>query len=370
MHLGTLQDLYQHAGPFVTVHANVSRNTEDAGDQLDARWTQTRHKLEHEGIDASLIEAIGERLLEPVDVPGEARRTIIAADGEIVFDDVLAGSSMWPETVTVGELPDVAGWVQHVDGQVPFLLVVADREGADIDFYRAMNRPEAAHREVEGDTLHIHKYQGGGWSHRRFQQRSENQWESNAREVAQEVRGAVTRHRPRVVLLAGDERARTAIAGDLEGIQSEVVHVASGGRAEGSSDQALWSEVRRVLAQIEAHDQQQLTDRLEEKWGQRSGAALGVDDVIGALVQHKVDTLIVDLQKARDLTVDATKFPGLPIPEQASKLKELPADQVLVAAGAATDTAVAVLPEAQTKGGGVAALLRWDDQASPPADTV
>jgi len=364
MQLGTLQDLYKHSGPFVTVHANGSRNTEDAGDQLEARWTKTRHELEHAGIDADLIEAIGERLLDPVDVPGEARRTIIAAGGRVVFDDVLSGNSMWPETVTVGELPDVSGWVQHVDGQVPFLLVVADREGADLDFYRALNRAGTDHRQVDGDTMHIHKYRGGGWSHKRFQIRSENQWEANAREVAEEVRGAVHRHRPRVVLLAGDERARSAIAGDLGGIQSEVLHIESGGRAAGSSEESLWNEVSRVLGQIEAQDQQELTGRLEEKWGQRNGAAVGVDDVIDALVQHKVETLIVDLQKARELTVDATKFPGLPIPEQATRLKEIPADQVLVAAGAMTDTGVAVLPEAQGKGGGVAALLRWDDQAA------
>lgn len=120
-----------------------------------------------------------------------------------------------------------------------------------------------------------------------------------------------------------------------------------------------------MLARLEAEGQQELTDRLEEKWGQGAGAVLGVDDVIDALVQHKVDTLIVDLQKAREVTVDPT-HPGLPLPEQALGTRELPADQVLVAAGAATDAAIAVLPSSQTKGGGVAAMLRWD--ARPPAD--
>jgi hypothetical protein len=41
---------------------------------------------------------------------------------------------------------------------------------------------------------------------------------------------------------------------------------------------------------------------------------------------------------------------------------------VLVAAGVATDTAIAVLPAEHSKGGGVAALLRWDDATS--RDTV
>lgn len=368
MQLGTLQDVYAHAGPFVTVHLDVSRNSEDAAQQLEARWTSARHELERAGVAAELVERIGERLREPTEVSGEVRRTLVAADGEIVFDEVLAGHSPWPEAVTVGELPDLSGWLHQADGQVPFLLVVADREGADLDFFRALARPGSTHHEVDGDDLHLHKFQGGGWSHRRFQQRSENQWESNAREVADEVRALVTRHRPRVVVLAGDERARTLVAGALEGVPVEVVQVSAGGRAEGSSEEALWTEVRRVLARIEADDEQQLTGRLEEKWAQGNGAVLGVDDVLGALVQGKVDTLIVDLQKAQGITVDPARFPGLPIPEQAASRRDLPAAQVLTAAAAATDANVVVLPAEQTKGGGVAALLRWDDPK--PADTV
>lgn len=360
MQLSTLQEVYTRPGPFVTVHVDVSRNTEDAASQLDARWTQTRHQLEHEKVDAGLVEQIGERMREPVDIPGEVRRTIVAAGDEIVFDEVTTAHAPWPEVVSVGELPELSGWVQQVDGQVPFLLVVADREGADIDFYRAVSSQGSEHRQVDGETLHIHKYHGGGWSHRRFQERSENTADANAREVAEQVRGAVQRHRPRAVILAGDERARSAIAGDLDGVQSEVHHVTSGGRGAGSSEEALWNEVRQVVARLEAEDQQQLTDRLERTWSQGKGSVLGVDDVVDALVKRQVETLVVDLQKAHELTVDATRFPGLPIPEQASGRKDLPADQVLVAAAAATDAEVTVVPEAQGKGGGVAALLRWD----------
>jgi hypothetical protein len=66
------------------------------------------------------------------------------------------------------------------------------------------------------------------------------------------------------------------------------------------------------------------------------------------------------LQKAHEITVDPSRFPGLPLPEGLVD-KQLPADQVLVAAGAATDAAVTVLPARQTRGGGVAAILRWDE---------
>jgi len=360
MQLSTLQDVYRHPGPYVTVHMDVSRNSEDALTQIETRWNNSRQTLEAEGVDASLIDRIGELVLEPTDVPGEVRRTIVAAGEEILLDDILAGHSPWPESVSCGELPDVSGYLQQVDGQMPFLLVVADRTGADLDFYRALVRADSMHTEVEGETLHIHKFHGGGWAHRRFQLRSENQAESNAREVADEIRSIVARHRPRVVILAGEQRARTAIAENLENVQTEVEHVEAGGRGAGASEEALWEEVRQVLARHEAADQQELTGRLEERHGQGSGAALGLDEVIDALVQHRVDTLVVDLQKVRDMTVDPSRFPGIPLPEQATTRKELPADQVLVAAAAATDANIAVLPAEQTKGGGIAALLRWD----------
>lgn len=361
MNLGSIQHIYSHSGPFVTLHMDVSRNTEDAPQQMDARWTTASRELENAGVDKALIDQIGERMHEQTDVPGEARRTIVAADGQIVFDDVRAGHTIWPETTTVGPLPDLSGWLHQVDGQMPFVLVTADREGADIDFYRAMSKPDAAHQEVHGDTLHITKVPQGDWAQKQFQQRAENVWHKNAREVADAVRTACAEHRPRVVVLAGDERARADIVDELQGLQCDVEQVTAGGRAAGSSAEALWDEVRQVLARVEAHDQQAVTDRLMEKTGQGTGAARGLPDVLDALVQGKAERLVLDLQAAHEMTVHPKDHPGLSLPASAEGESELAADQVLVAAGAATDAALSVLPAEQTKGAGVAALLRWDD---------
>jgi hypothetical protein len=361
MQLSTLQDLYAHDGPFVTVHVDVSRNTEDAARQLRTRWTTIRQDLEQQSVAPELVEEIGERLLDPVSSPGEVRRTIVAAAGEILFDEAVSGHAPWPESVVVGDLPDLSGWLRHADGQFPFLLVVADREGADIDFFSSLTSATATlHSEVDGESDHLHKIRGGGWKHKRIQQRAENQWESNAREVAEEVRSLTVRNRPRVVLLAGDERARVAITESLDGLPSELVHLPSGGRAAGSSTEALWHDVRMTLARIEADDQRELSSQLEAKWRQGNGAALGVDDVLHALTQHQVEKLVLDLGKAQEITVDPARWSGLPLPEQARLDRALPAAQVLVAAGAATDATITVLPEAQGKGGGVAAVLRWD----------
>lgn len=353
-----LQDLYAHPAPFVTVHTEVGRPTEDARQQLDARWTSIRHQLEHEGVDAGLVEAIGERLRELPDVAGEARRTIVAADGAIRFDQLLAGHSPTREAVDVGRLPDLAGWLAQADRQHPFALVVADREGADIGFHPGLGSPTHEELSVEGEDFYITKVAEGDWAHKQFQQTAENTWARNAAEVADEVRSGLRSHPAEVVLLAGDDRARHLIEESLDGVQVPIVHVSAGGRAAGASQAALWEEVRRVLADVEAHADREVIDRLEQATGQGAGAALGLSEVLDAFVKGQVERLVLDPDAARELTVDPADHPGLSLPEGAEG--ELPADRVLIAAAVLTNADISVLPADETKGGGIAALLRWD----------
>ncbi len=82
---------------------------------------------------------------------------------EVVFDDVQSGHSM-PETVDVGDLPDLGGWLRIADHEIPFLLVQVDRVGGDIDFYRALARPRREHESVQGASYYIRKVPEGDWA--------------------------------------------------------------------------------------------------------------------------------------------------------------------------------------------------------------
>lgn len=363
MQLTAIRDLVERPGPFVTVHAEVGRPTEDARQQLEARWTRIRHTLEHGGVDEALVEEIGERLHEAPPGPGEARRTIVAADGRVVFDEALPGTVRVPETAEVGPLPDLAGWVAAAERQLPFCLVLADRQGADVTFYDGLADRQGETTEVQGADHYIRKVPQGDWAHKQFQQTAENRWKETAEEVADAVRTGVRQHPTRVVLLAGDDRARHLVEEALEGLQVPVVHVRSGGRAAGSSEEALWTEVAADLARFEADDDLTITERLAAGTGQAAAAVRGVDDVLDALVKGQVETVVLDLAAARDLSVDPAGHPGLPLPKGASG--PLPADRVLVTAAAATSAGVAVLPREQIGGEGVAAVLRWDDATAP-----
>src|SRR5215218_8585340 len=129
MRLEAVRPVYDRTGPYLTVHAEVGRTDEHALDQLDARWTTLRHELERRDVAPTVGDRIGELLHDNPRVAGEARRTIVATTDEVVFDDVQPGHAWWPETVDIGELPDLAGWLRQADRTISFVLVQVDRTG-------------------------------------------------------------------------------------------------------------------------------------------------------------------------------------------------------------------------------------------------
>lgn len=364
MDLSRIRPVVEDDGPFWTLHVEVGRAAQDAGQQLDARWTRIRHALERGDVQPALVKNVGERLHEVTHAPGEARRTLVLSPRGVLFDEVQAGHNPRPETVDHGALPDLGGWLTHADQALPFVLAVVDREGAEVDTYRAISRPPAEHESVEGETHHITKVPEGDWAQKQFQQTAENTWHHNAKLVADAVRSQIAAHRPRAVLVAGDVRARSDVAGLLsgggpEGHTPEVVEMTSGGRAAGASRDALWAEVRSVLDRLRATGDVELAARLEEALGRGEGAVHGVPEVADALAAARVDRLVLDLDAAAGRRVRPADHPGLALPRAAAEADELPADRVLVAAAALTGAHLTLLPGDLTGGGGVAALLRW-----------
>jgi len=60
MRLDAVRPLLDHEGPFVTVHVDVSRNTEDALQQLDVRLSNTRRELEQAEVPTEVIDRLEE----------------------------------------------------------------------------------------------------------------------------------------------------------------------------------------------------------------------------------------------------------------------------------------------------------------------
>ena len=367
MQLDRLRTVLDHAGPYLTLHLDVSRDSEDGAAQVEARWTTVRHELERRSASDELIAELERRVLENTHVPGEVRRTIVAAGDDVLLDDVHAGHQPYPEVVDVGELPDLAAWIDVEDQAYPFVLAVVDRIGGDVEAYRAAGRAPVDQESVDGATLHITKVGVGGWAHKRFQQTAEDTWRENAEQVAEAVRSAAFGCGARAVLVAGEVRARAEVVKAIQaldhGLGERVIEIESGGRAEGASEEALWSEVNERLRALVAADDADVAGRLEEGRGRAEGVATGVDEVLVALQKGQVEQLVVDLQALAEKTVSPGRYDGLALPPAALDSDSLPADRVLVAAAALTGASLTVLPASMARGGGASAILRWDDRA-------
>jgi hypothetical protein len=364
MDLERLKNVFETPGPYLTLHVDVGRTNENAAEQLESRWTSIRHALERAHVPASLVPEIDERIHENTHVPGEVRRTIVAAGDQILLDDVQAGHNAHPEVVDLADLPDLAAWIDVEDQAFPFVLAVVDRTGGEVSAYRAATRAPVDEESVTGATYYITKVPEGDWAQKQFQQTAENRWHENAELVAEAVRAAALTNRARAVLVAGEVRARAEVVRAIESLDhgfDGVIEIEGGGRAEGASAEAMWDEVHEHLRTLVAGDDAEVAARLDEGRGRGQGVATGVDEVLDALVRGQVEQLVVDLAALAEKTVKPGQYKGLPLPAAAVEADELPADRVLVAAGSLTGASLTVLPASMAHGGGASALLRWDD---------
>ena len=364
MHLEQLRPVFEQPGPYLTIHVEVGRASENGAEQVESRWTKIRHELERVRTPESLVRDLDERVHENTHLPGEVRRTIVAAGDQVLLDDLQAGHNPHPEVIDLDTLPDLAPWLETEDQAFPFVLAIVDRIGGEVSAYRTAGRPPVDEKTVTGETFYITKVPEGDWAQKQFQQTAENRWHENAELVAEAIRSAVASCRARAVLVAGEVRARTEVTNALESLDrgfDSVIQIESGGRAEGASDEALWNEVHTRLRELVAAEDAAVAARLDQGRGRGEGVATGVDAVLEALVKGQVDQLVVDLETLAEKTVAPDQHQGLPVPASALDATELPADRVLVAAAALTGADLTVLPAAMTRGGGASALLRWDD---------
>ena len=145
-------------------------------------------------------------------------------------------------------------------------------------------------RPCRATTTEVHKVKVGGWAQDRYQNRSENLWEANARQVAEVVESGIKRVAAQVVVVTGDVRARTALVDSLgEHARSLVVQLESGTRHEGGDEEKLRAEVEEAVARVAAGEDQAVIDRFGEARGRAGSgvgsvlAVAGLSDTVGAL---------------------------------------------------------------------------------------
>ncbi|GAA0239360.1 Vms1/Ankzf1 family peptidyl-tRNA hydrolase [Cryptosporangium japonicum] len=297
MELEFLSELAVRRGPFATVYLDASHNTPDAERRVDLSWRDARRDLASQGADEATLTALDKAVETAEPAVGPAGRVLVAAHGETLLDRSLPGPPLRIEA-RWSPLPHVMPLLAQYPDPLPYLVVVADRSGADVSAWAGPGEQLFADSVVGPDQYPLHKVPGGGWSALRYQHAVEVAWEHNAVAVAQEVTRVADAVRARLVVVAGDVRARSLLMDSLPPRVAEVaVSTESGSRADPSG-----LDVDSLVSARISSERSELLERLGAGYA-RDTAVQGLEAVVGALREGMVDTLVVVDDPSSDLTL-------------------------------------------------------------------
>ncbi|MEW1810727.1 Vms1/Ankzf1 family peptidyl-tRNA hydrolase [Pseudarthrobacter phenanthrenivorans] len=373
--LAAYKHLYRLPGPWCTAYVDAGTGTVDSLEAGDVRAGNTRAQLEAQEASPADIDAM-ERALKPATgAPSPVCRFVLVHGGKAELNEVLPGGLILPERLSLEPVPDLLPLLKHQPEEFAYIVAEVSREHGEIRLYRAGATGPTSVQEVEGESGHVHKFHGGGWSHLRFQHHTEDVWRRNADEVAGEIDRLVEAGRVRLIVLAGDVHARGLVQGQLsKAAQSLVSMVDSHTHTAGADSADLTDQVNQRVAGLWAEEQQAVMDRLAIQEGQPNPeAAHGGGAVVHALQQAQVDVLILDdaaLSGWTMLALDAEPWIATAREEAlaAGVLGEVPAPAALIRAAALTDARVLLVPgPVLPQGVDVAALLRWSPGPQVPS---
>lgn len=370
MDLGFLAPVYAVSGPFATAYLDTTSAVEGAAARIAARWRARREELAAAGADDATLDAMAEAAGRDHG-DGEAQ-VLVGAGGRLLLDVRLPDQPR-RETASWGPLPDVLPMVSALADVVPYVLVVADRAGADITAY-GDHGDTAAERHVQGGTFDIRKVKPGDWAAKKYQQRAENLWQTNAKQVAGQVAGLAQQVRARIIVAAGDVRALGYLRESLPPPAAQILHeVSEGGRGAGASTASLGEHVRRLVAEVAVRDAMEVLAEFEQERGQHDRAVEGLGHTAAALRRAQVQTVVLGAHTDDGATLCIGADPSQ-VAVSAQDLQDLgveeitsaPATAAILRAAVATGADLVLVPGGDRPlADGVGAVLRYADAATP-----
>jgi hypothetical protein len=359
--LADLAALVARPGPFATVYLETDPGVENAAQYSQRRWRAQRETLAAAGAPETALGAI-DAVVGDAHLHGAGLGVVADAGGVLhVAHDSEAPPRDRASWAPLPAVVPLLEWRQH---QVPHVLVLADRRGADLFATDAVGE----HREAAagGVDPNVEKVAPGGWSQRRYQQRAEVAWEKNAADVAHTLTEIVDRISARVVVVAGDVRAVKALRERLPARVEALVREVEGGRARDGSEVEVARATARLVADAAARDTVAVLEKFREELGQGDRAVEGPDATARALQEARVDMLLLHDEPDDDRrawfgpapTVVALRADDVDALDPGdAEIGRLP--DVFLRAALGTGASVRVVPGHGGPAGGVGALLRW-----------
>lgn len=371
MDLSFLTPLYEVTGPVASVYVDTTRADENGAQEIDLRWRAARKELADDGADDATLDAIEQVIGTHTDVPGRTGQAVFASEGRVLFDRALSTPPR-RELARWSRLPHVMPLLAQGTAVVPHVIVLADRIGAEVVAVGA-DRENVAVREITGQKQYARKINAGGWSQRRYQHVAEETWKANASQVAEQVDELTRTIGAKVLVAAGDVRARQTLREQLPPrAQTLLVEVEEGGTAPGADREALDAAIEQAVMRTLAEQEQGVVDRFLQERGRQEAAVEGLDATLDALRRAQVETLIVVDDPRADGRLWTASDPTM-VASSADELRSLGADDVfedradavLVRAAAGTGAQLLVAVHGQVDAAdGVGAILRYSDAAT------
>jgi hypothetical protein len=345
----TIDDILTSTGPVASVYLRAPSDTSDAERRFEIRWKNARRDLAADPAADAVLPALDRTMADVGHADAAALALFASAEGAVAepLDDEIAD-----DLAVVDRLPRLVPLLHAEQRSVPHVMVMTDRTGADIIAVADGRAVDVD--SVDGETLHIHRGRFGGWSHRRFQQRAENRWESNAREVAARVEETARDIGARLVTVAGDVRACQLLREHLADDVAAITTVLEVGDPDLVADETV-----RLVADVVTRDTREVLREHAEKQA-HALAVSGPGPVLSALSTGRVATLLVvdDAEDDRRAWFADDESPVCSASRAFEGMVEGRLVDVAVRAALLGDADVRVVPGTVIEGN-LGAILRW-----------
>ncbi|EMQ98459.1 hypothetical protein ACIGB6_16145 [Paeniglutamicibacter gangotriensis] len=360
--------LYRREGQWCTALVDVSLGTTSAQEAVDSLPGQVGKLLGSQQASDADIEALTAALVSAEGHASPVARFVAVNNGEVVVDEIIDGLKVEFADVDCGPFPNLVALARARGGQFPYLVAEAGKDGGEVSLYHSSVKGADESRGVTGDPDEAHHARKvpGQYDEPKNQSNTEEIWRRNADELAKQIDELARENYVRLIVLAGDVKAREMVAGMLAVAHKPITSILDQHTRTGGADQAAFAAaVQERVDEVLGRDVQELSERVANRSGSgRPELALGFDEVVAALQQAQAATVLVN-QYQDDETLTALNAEPWLCGEDSgdhaeSVMGSWPAPEVLLRATALTDASIRYVPDGVLpEGTGIAALLRW-----------
>ncbi|TJZ44538.1 hypothetical protein FCH28_29820 [Streptomyces piniterrae] len=282
-----LREFHRTPGPVDSVYFNLETLPQQE-ENATLRWHKLTDRLARQGADAASLTALTDRVLPAL--PGSGALAAFAVRGDVPL--VVEMPDFHHEDMAVhGPLPHLLPLLEWQQEHPAHVLAIVDRIGADLEVYPTGATKATARRTVTGPDDEIR----GNGAQLRFQHRAEDSWDHNAAEVADAIGETLSQHSARLLLLAGDVRARQFLMKHLpEWVRREVtIRSVSGSRSHDGAVQERMAQVEAETRRAGQEETAALLRLLAEERSPGGRAVEGVHATLDALARGRLRTLAV-----------------------------------------------------------------------------